>query len=697
MDPVATLNQAPFEPVEHERIVAALAHLDSSGLSEADRAQRRSAAASLVSMHLDVDTVVATLLVGVCDPDEPPKDSTSTAPLSAEACKLLEGVARLHRIRWDRLDDEGAEGMRRMFLAMARDVRVVLIVLALRVEQMREVDALPAEAKARAAAEAMEIFAPLANRLGIGRFKVELEDGAFRILEPENFERLSTLLAQKRDERQTYIDEVAALLAERLNADGLRGEIFGRPKHLSSIFNKMRLKQIDFENLYDISALRVITERVPDCYAILGSVHAMWRPIRGEFDDYIAMPKPNGYQSLHTVVIGPRGRPVEVQIRTHEMHRFAEFGVAAHFAYKEKQRGGVVAERFMVLRRLLDWERELLDSKQFVESLKTDVFADQVYVFTPTGDVVDLPKGATPLDFAYRIHTSVGHRTRGARVNDQIVTLDRALQTGDRVQILTHKEPQPSRDWMNPNLGYLKTAGARAKVRHWFRQQSRDAAITAGKDLLERELRRLGLRRTTAKQMATAMGYAGLEEMFAAIGYGDRSPQAVASTALELEHEHEPPPPPSHAPSSVRGTSGLRLDGIDDVLGKRARCCNPLPGDSVIGFVTRGRGVVIHRRDCANVLESPEPERLVEVDWGPDQRQAHSVSVEVSAAHHPELLSRVVKVLTSLGITVRAARVENDGDSDRLSLDLETRSAHQLTTALERLGQRNGIDDVRVV
>jgi RelA/SpoT family (p)ppGpp synthetase len=661
----------------------------------------QAAGRSLLEMRLDADAIAAAVLAPWVQGGRSLSEDVR-AQVPKPVLGLLEGVARLDQIRWHRLEEEAAEALRRMFLAMARDVRVILIALALRVELMRHLPELEPALCVQLASEVLEVFAPLANRLGIWQFKSELEDAAFLVLDPEHHATLSGLLNQRAKERQAYIERVVRLLEQRLQTEGIRALVAGRPKHIYSIWKKMQKKRISFEQVYDVSAVRVITEKTGDCYGILGVVHSLWHPIKGEFDDYVAMPKNNGYQSLHTAVIGPDGQPVEVQIRTFDMHRFAEYGVAAHWAYKERKDPGALAkDKFMLLRRLLDWEQELKDPKQFVESLKTDVFHDQVYVFTPKGDIVDLPAGATPLDFAYRIHTLVGHRTRGARVNDQIVALDSELRTGDRVEVLTHKQPEPSRDWMNASLGYLRTASARSKVRHWFREQERDQAVAAGRDLLRRELAKVELRHTKQEDIAHALDFESAEDMFAAIGYGDKSAQMVASTALQLERAKAPPEPESRAapapPPSGRGTSGVTLHGVTNVLGNRARCCNPLPGDDVVGFVTRGRGIVIHRRDCDNVHDSPEPERWVEIDWGPDAKQSHVVQIEVEAQDVVGLLPNLVKLVGSLGAKVLRSESQKEDDQLRIRLSVSARNATQLGTVLQRLNGQSGVYEARLV
>ena len=694
-------------PEEDPKVVrAAFAELDQRCAAARPPINRRhalEAARQLADMRLDPPAVAAALVAPLVVRLDVPLEPIGER-LGPEVRELCEGVRRLWAIRWDRIEEEAAETLRKMFLAMAQDIRVVMIVLALRVQELREVrdgGVEPAEAQ-RIAQETLDVFAPLANRLGIWQLKWELEDWSLRVLEPETFAELMQLLAERREVREAFISDVTEILAIKLREEGVEAQVKGRPKHIYSIYKKMQRKEVSFDQIYDVSAVRVTVKGVPECYAALGIVHSLWTPLPGEFDDYIARPKENGYQSLHTAVVGPQGRPVEVQIRTQEMHEFAEHGVAAHWAYKERKKSAAHA-KFMVLRRLMDWERDLADPHDFVDSLKTDVFADQVYVFTPGGDIVDLPVGATPLDFAYRIHTMVGHRCRGARVNDQIVPLDYQLKTGDRVEILTHKKPQPSRDWMNPALGFLKTSSARHKVRHWFRQQGRQTAIVEGKELVERELARLELSYATLADVAELLKYPTIEDLYAAVGYGDRHSESIASSALHVEREKAPPEEPELPPSiplskKKRAASGLRLDGVDEILGKRARCCNPVPGDDVVGFVTRGRGIMIHRRDCTNIADTPEPERLVEIAWGPDASERHTVDVEIRANDRPGLLRDISNLVSSSGVNITSARAEgNKGGLGWLRMSLEFESAEQVVKVLQRIAHHPDVLEVRRV
>jgi RelA/SpoT family (p)ppGpp synthetase len=662
------------------------------------------AATTLADMKLDPGAVAATLIAAL-----PPEAELASEPVSEalgeEVLGLIENVRRLSAVHWERLDEHSAEVLRKMFLALAKDVRVVLIALALRVQLVRS-NLVPRGMDAKQLArETLGVYAPLANRLGIWQFKWELEDAAFRELHPETFAELTRLLAEKQAHREALIKDCIVELSAKLEQEGVQATVNGRPKHAYSIYRKMQTKQISFDRIYDVSAVRVMTERVQDCYAALGVVHSLWVPIPHEFDDYIAMPKDNGYQSLHTAVVGPNGRAVEIQIRTRDMHRFAEFGVAAHWAYKEGKKGDKLKQdRFMLLRQLLDWEREVIDPKQFVESLKTDLFEDQVFVFTPDGDIIDLPKGSTPIDFAYRVHTMVGHRCRGARVNDQIVPLDYQLKTGDRLEILTHKQPQPSRDWMNASLGYLKTASARSKVRHWFREQGRQSAVLAGREAVHRELARVEHKHVSVEAIALDLGYADTDDLYAAIGFGDRRSQVVATSALALEEKLEgksvkkPEPTPAAPPvKRIVPTTGIVIDGSDDIVGRSARCCNALPGEDVVGFVTRGRGLVIHRRDCANVQDTSEPERLVDVRWGPYPDELHVV-LDLETSDRPGVLGDLLRMVSHLGAYIANAEAQsNKSGRSLLRLNLDFKNARAVEQVLHRLDHHPDVLEVRRV
>jgi len=660
----------------------------------------RTTALEIARLKLDMASIVAALLVrpiadGLLGPEQLRAglaDETSAPPeltVAAEVGAIAEGLQRIATVHWSHLEEESAERLRKMFLAMAADVRVVLVALADRVQTLRELDARPAAERAAIAAEALSVFAPLANRLGVWQLKWEIEDLALRQIEPDTYREVKRQLAAKRSERLGLVDKVMGVLRDELARAGIAGKVTGRPKHIYSIVKKMRRKGVGFEEVYDVTAVRVIVEEVRECYAVLGIVHELYEPIPGEFDDYIAKPKDNFYRSLHTAVVGPGGYSLEVQIRTWEMHDFAEYGVAAHWRYKEGGKGSRALDaKIDFLRQLMEWQREITDPHEIADSLRTDVFQDQIYVFTPTGDVVDLPRDATPVDFAYRIHTMVGHRCVGAKVNGAIVPLDTALQTGDRIEILTQKQPRPSRDWLSPHLGYTRTAGARQKIRHWFRQQGREQAIADGRELVERELKRVGLAHTKLDDVAALYEARSVDDLLAGVGHGDVSPASVASRVLELEAPKAPPPlPPPVAPAHHGKPKGVRLAGIGDVLSQSARCCNPVPGDEVIGFVTRGRGVVIHRVDCPNVRNTPEPERLVALDWGGGQRTTFPVDVHIEAHDRAGLLRDIAEVIANEGLNLRAAQVDARGKSDiaiaRLTIDV--RESEQLVRVLAKL------------
>jgi RelA/SpoT family (p)ppGpp synthetase len=659
------------------------------------------AALSLAEMRLDPPTLVATLLVAV--PSAVSAEDIAEA-LGAEVATLMEGAHRLGGVQWDRLEDERVETLRKMFLAMARDIRVVLIVLALRRERMLRLDQATPEVAQRLARETLAVHAPLANRLGIWQFKWQLEDASFRLLSPDAYAELTRALAETHDRREAFIAMAVRSLRDKLAEEQVSAEVSGRPKHIYSIQKKMQRKRLTFEQVHDVSAVRVITERVQDCYAVLGVVHSMWTPVPHEFDDYIAMPKGNGYQSLHTAVVGPEGRVVEVQIRTREMHRLAELGVAAHWAYKEGRKIQSSARRdpFMLLRQLLDWERDVVDPHELVDSLKTDIFDDQVFVFTPRGDVIDLTLGSTPVDFAYRIHTEVGHRCKGARVNDQLVPLDYKLRTGDRVEILTHKQARPSRDWLNPALGYLKTAAALSKVRHWFREQGRPEAVTAGRELVSKELGRLDVS-VSLEQIAAELGHPDVDDLFAAVGYGDRRPATVTSAALSIEGREKESAPPPERPAVARPVApprGISLDQVDDIQGQRARCCNPVPGDDVVGFVTRGRGLMIHRRGCQQIkhIQVHEPERLVEVHWGSLEHDKHNVDIEVVVTDRNGVLGDLLKLVANQGAYIASVEAHSTRKGDtKLHLSLDCRNAAHVAQVLERLGHHPEVLSLRRV
>ena len=586
-------------------------------------------ASILIGMHLDHETIAATVLHAVPDLLE---DWTEvlTERFGRNVTALVEGISRVERIRLfseirsAQDKDEAAqqiESLRKMLLAMVEDIRVVLIKLAERTQTLRSLSGANAEQQKLIAQETQSIFAPLANRLGVWQLKWELEDLSLRYLEPALYKKVAKLLDERRVNREHYIAEVIAQLKQALVGAGIEAEVSGRPKHIHSIINKMKRKQVEFGELYDVRAVRILADDIQNCYAALSVVHELWPPIASEFDDYIANPKGNGYRSLHTAVSGPRQLALEVQIRTHDMHNDSELGVAAHWRYKENKKSDAgFDDKIAWLRQILAWKAELADSGSLQEQFKNELLQDRVYVFTPQGKVMDLPKGATPVDFAYTLHTDLGHRTRGAKVDGNIVPLKYQLQNGQRVEILTAKQGAPSRDWLSPQLGYLKGARARARVRHWFKTQNLDDSVAQGRLLLERELQRLGVTTVNQEKVAQRLRFHKLEELLAALGRGEITSRRVGLAILQ-EVPAKPPAttfPASHKPAAQRTSStGVLIEGVDNLMIKLAKCCRPEKPDTIIGYVTRDRGITIHRQDCAFMQRVPEGKRnrMLNAGW----------------------------------------------------------------------------------
>ena len=600
-------------------------------------------ARTLAHMGLDPDAIVAALLHDIPEDTDyaltDVEERFGPQRRAARRWRHQDGQARLIT----NTEEQQAENIRKMLLAMAEDIRVVLIKLADRLHNMRTLNALPSEKQQRIARQTAEIYAPLAERLGIWQIKWELEDLSFKVLEPDEYRHLAEQLETRRREREAYVKRAMVELGDALAKAGIKAELSGRPKHISSIWKKMQRKSANLNEIYDVHAIRVLVEEVPDSYAALGVVHSMWRPIPNQFDDYIAMPKANGYQSLHTAVIALDGKPLEVQIRTHAMHRVSEMGIAAHWRYKE---GGKVDKDYDAklawVRQLMDWQHDVVDATEFVEGLKVDLFQDQVFVFTPRGDVKDLPADSTPLDFAYRIHTDVGHSCIGAKVNNRLVPLDYKLNNGDIVEIVTTKAARgPSRDW----LKIVETGHAKEKICQWFKRQERDENIIHGRDSLERELRRLA--RTSLEklgpdkvtEMAEMYKYSTVEDFFAAIGYGAVSAQQVV-TRMDVVDDANEQVLPKVAPPMPARTDGVRVKGVGDLLIRFARCCHPIPGDPIVGYITRGRGVTVHLPTCKTVIDEKEIGRLIEVEWEGSVQQTYPIAIRVEAYDRPGLLYR---------------------------------------------------------
>ena len=653
-----------------------------------------STALYLADLHFDYNALRAALLHDVVEDTSVTYEELAER-FGEEVATLVDGVTKLTQnelmntwgedeIRPVQNTNEAARAasIRKMLMTMAEDVRVVIIKLADRLHNMRTLDFMPEPRREAIAQETLDIYAPLAHRLGMWELKWLLEDLAFQHIDPEAYRAISRLLATKREEREQYIERVVSMLEDELQATGIRANVYGRPKHIYSIHRKT--EKYDSLNrtvndINDLFALRVIVESVADCYAALGIVHTMWRPLQGEFDDYIASPKDNMYQSLHTAVLCEDASPVEIQIRTAEMHQLAEYGVAAHWLYKEGSADDQSFEEKMTwLRQILEWQREVAGAEDFVEGFKTDIFQNQVFVYTPKGELKELPAGATPVDFAYRIHTDVGHRCIGAKVNGKLVPLQYHLQIGDMVEIITSKSVRgPSRDWLNENKGYLKTSHARSKVRQWFNRQERKASVQTGREVFTREIRRLDTT-LSEDEIATLMGYASLDDFFAGLGNGSLSMRQVVGKLTDLVAEPEEDEPTTVV-ALPEPESGIEVLGVGDLLTRMARCCNPIGGHSIIGYITRGRGITVHRRTCPNIMRESESERLVEVDWG-KTKTLYPVQIRVESWDRVGLLSDVTSLVADEGVNI--VQSITGGQEDDLSII-------RLTVTVEDIEQLN--------
>lgn len=663
----------------------------------------------LVDLKLDVVTVVAALLHDVVEDTEVTFQDIEEK-FSPEIARLVDGVTKLGRIKYKSKEEQEAENHRKMFVAMAKDIRVILIKLADRLHNMRTLDHLPEDKQVRIAQETLEIFAPIAHRLGISTIKWELEDISLRFIHPADYYRIVNLMKQKRTERQRYIDEVIEIVKERLEELEIHSEISGRPKHIYSIYNKMTKKHREFEEIYDLLAVRILVDNIKDCYAVLGVIHTFWKPVPGRFKDFIAMPKANMYQSLHTTVIGPSGDPFEVQIRTFEMHRTAEYGIAAHWAYKEgrAQVEGSFEEKLSWFREILEWESESRDAQEFMESLKMDLFADVVFVFTPKGDVIELPQGSVPLDFAYRIHTEVGNRCTGAKVNGRIVPLDYKLKTGDIVDIMTSKHSYgPGQDW----LKIAQSSHARSKIKTWFKKEKRGENVARGRESIERELVRQGfepsefLTTPLIKEVLAKFNFAEEDDMYATIGYsGITASQIVTRLTEKAKREREQlsvkdlPDRQPPAAKKTRPAGGVKVKGVDNLLIRFSKCCNPVPGDEIVGYITRGRGVSIHRVDCANVVNETDEDRLIPVEWdlGDDPSNSYAADIEVIGMDRQGLLNEVLQAVSETKTLMSA--VTGRANRDRMAtilITVQITSKDHLETVIARIKRVKDVYSVK--
>ena len=660
----------------------------------------------LADLRLDANALAAGLLHDVVEDCDVCLEEIEDE-FGKEIAGLVDGVTKLTQaevdfeegkngfvLRDSDVDLQQAASLRKMLVAMATDVRVVLIKLADRLHNMRTLHALSPNRRRAIAKETLEIFAPLAHRLGIWEVKWRLEDLAFQHLNNGAYQEISGMLNAKRQEREDYIEGVRLLLQSELDKAGVTAEVTGRPKHIYSIHKKTekyRRQNLGVDDIHDLFALRVLVESVNDCYLALGVVHSNWRPLPGQFDDYIANPKDNLYKSLHTTVLCLDAHPVEVQIRTQEMHRLAEYGVAAHWLYKEGRTSDVEFEEKMTwVRQLLDWQRDVSGSHEFVESFKMDIFQNQVYVYTPKGDLKELPAGATPLDFAFRIHTDIGHRCIGAKVNGKLVALTYTLQNGDTVEIMTSKAVRgPSLDWLNPNLGYLNSNSARTKVRQWFNRQERRANIERGKDIFRRQLRRLNLAMTD-EELATVLGFSSTDEFMVALGGGEITVEQVVD---RISNQEIPPDSDFEKIYSVpvsSPASGIEVLGVGDLLTSMANCCTPILGDSIVGYITRTRGVTVHRRNCHNIIAEQETERLVPVAWS-KAHELHPVRVRLEAQDRVGLLRDITSLVSEEGVNIASCVSEEEKDVSIVSLTVYVDGISQLNRLFSKMESVRGV------
>jgi len=649
----------------------------------------------LANLQHDATSLAAALLHDVPENCGIPIDKIQER-FGPEISKLVDGVTKLGQVSWQTTGtaprEAQAENLRKMLVAMAEDLRVVFIKLADRLHNMRTLDWLSPEKQRSISQETLEIYTPLAHRLGIWELKWQLEDLAFQHLEPDKYNRIVKLLAARRTQRENFITHVIDILKKELDKAGLRAELSGRPKHIYSIHQKMERGR-DFSDIYDLLALRILVSTVPDCYSVVGIIHSLWHPIPEEFDDYIANPKPNGYQSLHTAVMCFGTTPLEVQIRTREMNYNDEYGVAAHWRYKQGQKADLhFEEKIGWLRQLIEWHREMSGSEEFLESVKTDIFIDQVFVYTPKGDIKDLPKGATPLDFAYRVHTELGHRCIGAKVNGRLVPLDYELKNGDVVEIMSTKgEKGPSLDWLNPHLGFVRTSHAREKIRQWFKKQERTENIERGRQILEKELRHLGIT-IEREELAQSLNFSSVDDFLAAIGYGGISTHQIV-TKLAAQQE-APKAIPEVAPRKP-APSTVHVLGVGNLVTHLAQCCHPVPGDKIIGYITRSRGITIHRQDCYSVLHEDEQDRLVPVEWG-QADSLYPVNIQIEAWDRVGLMRDITTVVAEEKINITSLALHNHDDHTvTMHFTMETQGLAQLSRLLKKIESVKGV--IRIV
>lgn len=665
-------------------------------------------AQTLADMKMEGEVLVAALLHDV------PEDTDVTLEeirlqFGDTVAKLVDGVTKLKQATEQKSEPAPAsrkklqqtENLRKMFLAIGEDVRVVLIKLADRQHNIRTLGSLPDHKRKRIARETLEIFAPLANRLGMQQFKSELEDNSFKYLYPEQYNHIARQRAIRQAYTERHITRIANELQKALDDANIKATLSWRTKHLYSIYQKMQRKEVDISQIYDVMALRVLVDTEQDCYAALGVIHTQWRPIPREFDDYIAAPKENGYQSLHTAVIDKTGQQFEVQIRTEDMHRQAELGIAAHWRYKSSGKlDAALNQKIIAMRNAIKMQiEEDASSEEFVNAVKSDVIEEKVYVFTPKGDVFELALGSTPIDLAYHIHTDIGHKCRGAKVNGSLVGLSYQLKHGDKVEILLAKRGGPSRDWLNENLGYVKTTRARKKIRYWFKKQNYQESVTQGRHIFEREIRRLHITDVKYEEVAEACKFNKSDDMFAALGFGDISLQHIIKQTLDLSNKKELPPDaiPLTAlrkPSAVP-TDTVTVLGMGNLLTSIAKCCHPVPGDPIVGYITRGRGVSVHRKDCGNIIRTPNTDRLIQVSWGSkDALQTYPVNILVQGFNRVGLMADISEVIANEKISITDIAINNENLNANVFVALEVSDLRQLKRIMDKIEQLPNVTEV---
>ncbi|REL30541.1 GTP diphosphokinase [Thalassotalea euphylliae] len=669
----------------------------------------------LAELNLDKDSLIAAILTPLIDEQvydtlEVQEQYGQQVYMLCKGVQQMQAIKTLQQTQTNKVAANQVDNIRKMLLAMVEDVRAVVIKLAERLCYLRLVKNSEEDIRVLAAKETANIYAPLANRLGIGQLKWELEDIAFRYLHPETYKKIAKWLDEKRLAREQYMVDFVDSLQQQLEAVKVKGQVYGRPKHIYSIWKKMQNKSLDFEQLFDVRAVRIIAEELQDCYAALGVVHTNWKHLPSEFDDYVATPKPNGYQSIHTVVLGPEGKSVEIQIRTEQMHQDAELGVAAHWRYKEGSASGKTSgfdEKIEWLRKILQWQEDVSESGEMLDELRSQVFEDRIYAFTPNGDVIDLPVGATPLDFAYYIHSNVGHCCIGAKVFGRIVPFTYQLQTGDQVEILTSKQPNPSRDWLNPNLGYIHSARARAKVQHFFKLLDRDKYIELGKQTLENELTKSQIAEVDLLDAAKRFNVGSVEDLYAAIGSGNARLQQVVNYLQQQVAKDQPEPeidPQSLVSQQAANkkparNDGVIVSGVGNLMTHMAKCCLPVPGDDILGFITQGRGISVHRSDCEQLANSLEqnPEREIEVQWGHEQQKSYQATLQVTASDRHGLLRDISTIIANerVLITGMASHSDKFKQTTRMSFTVEIANSSMLNRIVTKLRQLDDIIDVK--